>query len=155
MRKLFVAAFSFISITVLAQTSAKTGVEDFKKLTWIIGEWNRTNMKPGRTSTETWIQKSPTEMVGWGITLKGSDTVAIEKFKLVVKDHDIFYVADVPENKGPVYFKLISVTDDGFACENPDHDFPKKIAYKKQDDTLVATISGDGKSMDFAFQRKN
>jgi len=155
MRKLFVAGLCFTSIAVLAQTAVKTESADFKKLEWLKGDWSRTNTKPGRTGGETWIQKSSTEMVGWGFTLKGSDTVATEKFKLVVKDHDIFYVADVPENKGPVYFKLTLITDDEFACENPDHDFPKKIAYRKLGDKLVATISGNGKSIDFTFQRKN
>jgi hypothetical protein len=138
----------------MAQTAVKNESTDFRKLQWLLGEWDRTNLKAGRSGMEKWIQGSDVQMEGWGITLKGADTIAREKFKLVQKGQEIFYVADVPENKAPVYFKLTLIKDDEFICENPEHDFPKKIAYKRKGDQMLATISGDGKSIDFYFQRK-
>jgi hypothetical protein len=39
------------------------------------------------------------------------------KFKLVIKDNNIYYVADVPENKQPVDFKLIEISEMAFTCE--------------------------------------
>jgi hypothetical protein len=63
-------------------------------------------------------------------------------------------VADVPENKGLVYFKFTATTDHSFTCENPTHDYPKKIIYDHQGNTLKVTISGDGKSNTFLFERK-
>lgn len=128
--------------------------KDFKKLQWLIGEWNRTNVKQGRTGIEKWVTSSEFELQGWGISLKGTDTTFIEKTKLVIKDNDIYYVADVPENKEPVYFKLTNITDNAFACENPAHDFPKKITYLRDGNILKATISGNGKSIDYLFVRK-
>jgi hypothetical protein len=63
-------------------------------------------------------------------------------------------VADVPENKEPVYFKLTTITDHSFTCENPQHDFPKTISYIKDGIKLKATISGNGKSIEYLFDRK-
>ncbi|WP_315820030.1 hypothetical protein [Paraflavitalea speifideaquila] len=63
-------------------------------------------------------------------------------------------MADVPQNKEPVYFKLTAITKDGFTCENPNHDFPKKIDYKLDGNKLRATISGDGKAIDYLFERQ-
>jgi len=46
--------------------------------------------------------------------MKGSDTAFVEKLKLVIKNDNICYVADITENKEPVYFKLTSITDHSF-----------------------------------------
>ena len=75
------------------------------------------------------------------MTMKGKDTVFVEKLRIIAREGDLFYVADVPENQKPVYFKLTEVTDRSFVCENPDHDFPKKIAYLFDGKSLKAAIS--------------
>ena len=93
-------------------------------------------------------------MQGIGIAMKGRDTVFVEKFRLVIKGNNIFYVADVPGNKQPVDFKLTEISKKGFTCENPEHDFPKRIRYQKEDNTIKATISGNGKSVDYLFDKK-
>jgi hypothetical protein len=85
--------------------------------------------------------------------MNGNDTAFVEKLKLVIKDDNIYYVADIVENKQPVYFRFTSLTNDGFVCENPQHDFPKKISYRKDGEKIMATISGDGKSIDYLFER--
>jgi hypothetical protein len=123
--------------------------KDFDKLSWLEGSWSRTNAKPGRTASESWTKGKGKEWIGIGASLKGTDTSFVEKLKIVIKDNSIFYVADVAENKGPVYFKMIEVSNDGFVCENLQHDFPKRISYKKEGNSLKAVTSGDGKSIDF------
>ena len=128
--------------------------DDFQKLDWLKGTWTRLGMKPGRTGYESWQKISSVEWKGSGVNMKGTDTAFVEKLKLVRKDKIIYYVADMAENKEPVYFKLTVITDNSFVCENPQHDFPKKIIYQKKGNKLMATISGDGKSFDYLFEKK-
>jgi hypothetical protein len=135
-----------------AQASVSTGREQLAKINWLLGEWTRTNVKPGRTAFEKWEQKSDTEFSGVGITMREKDTAFVEKLKIVVKDNELFYVADVPGNKQPIYFKITTLSDAGFVCENPAHDFPKMIAYKRQGNKMTATISGNGKAFDYLFE---
>ena len=140
--------------TCFAQTHSPQST-DFKKLEWLSGTWNRTNIsKPGRTAHERWEKVAEQELRGYGVTMHGNDTAFVEKIKIVVKDKNIYYVADVPENKEPVYFKIVELTSTGFVCENPNHDFPKKISYQVNDTHLKAQISGDGKSIDYLFTRQ-
>jgi len=134
--------------------SLPTTNPDFKKLDWLEGTWTRLEMKPGRTGYESWQKISTTEWNGSGVNMQGTDTSFVEKLKLVIKDEVIYYVADIAENKEPVYFKLTTITDNGFVGENPQHDFPKKIAYHNEGNKLKATISGDGKSMDYFFEKR-
>jgi hypothetical protein len=115
----------------------------FKKLHWLAGRWERTNNKPGQSGSETWS--------GVAVTLKGKDTVFVERSTLEIKGDDIFYNALVTGSAKPVPFKLTSVTDDSFVCENPQHDFPKKISYKLTGNRIYATISGNGKTIPYNF----
>ena len=151
MKKLVIIfLLAFYVIPSKAQTNAET---DFKKLHWLAGEWNRTNAKPGRSGVEKWIMNSATELHGWGISLRGSDTTFVEKLKITVKDNNIYYVADVPGNKQPVYFKLIKITENELVFENPEHDFPKQITYIRDGAKLKATIAGNGKAMEYLFEK--
>ncbi|HWA35538.1 MAG TPA: DUF6265 family protein [Cyclobacteriaceae bacterium] len=140
--------------TAFGQAPLKNAEADFKKLSWLEGAWTRTNSKPGRTGIEEWRHSGDHELIGRGITLKGADTAFVEKLKIVVKDNTLYYVADVPENKSVVYFKFTELTGNSFVCENPSHDFPKKIAYKLDGSKLTAVISGGDKSIPYTFERK-
>lgn len=136
-----------------AQDITKETIDNFNKLTWLTGTWNRTNVKPGRKAHERWEMVGSHAMKGFGVTMKEQDTAFVEKLQLVIKDNKIWYVADVAHNKAPVFFELTAIANDGFTCENPAHDFPKKIVYKLNGDKLIATISGDGKAFDYLFER--
>ena len=155
MKKVLFIALAFASIVMTySELSAQQVNEDFKKLDWLEGTWIRTNVKPGRSAHEKWQKISSAEWQGWGINMKGNDTAFVEKLKLVIKDDNIYYVADIVENKEPVYFKFTTITDNGFVCENPQHDFPKTISYQKNGSGIKATISGDGKSIDYLFEKQ-
>lgn len=127
--------------------------DDFKKLEWLLGKWKRTNGKSGQITTEEWVKESAFKLKGTGVMTRGTDTVFVEKMTLLIKDNAIFYVADVKENNGLVYFKLTAIDTSGFTCENAAHDFPKKIIYKRSDKELRAAISGNGKSIGYTFVR--
>ena len=136
------------------QTNAKQATEDLKKFDWLIGTWHRTDSKPGRSGHERWEKTTASELKGFGVNLKGTDTAFVEKLLIVIKDDQLYYVGDVPENQKPVYFKLTEITESGFVCENPEHDFPKKISYQLEGKKLKAQISGNGKVVGYLFERK-
>ena len=124
---------------------------DLQSLEWMLGTWQRTNTKPGQTAYEKWQKISRNEFKGIGVTLKGKDTIFKEKLKMVVRDNELFYVAEVSHNPAPVYFRVIEQEATGFVSSNPNHDFPKEISYRIEGDDLSVEISGDGKSGTFNF----
>ena len=128
-------------------------VSNVKELSWLEGNWKRINSKAGQSGVELWTKVSSTELKGRGITLQGSDTAFVEKIRIIVQDGSLYYIADVPENKKSVYFLFTDVKPNSFTCENPAHDFPKKIAYSLKDTKLTATISGNGKSTEYVFEK--
>lgn len=124
-------------------------------MSWILNNWERTNVRAGTTAFETWQKESDHVFTGTGVSMKGSDTTFVEQLRIEIKDNKIYYVADVRENATPTYFLMTEISASGFKSENPDHDFPKVISYELKGDDLTAVISDGGqKKMGFVFKRK-
>jgi len=145
--------FLLIPVFFLATASygQETAAQKFKKLNWLSGKWIRTNAKPGESGYETWTKTANNKLVGKGVTLKGKEMIFVEHLELIIRDNEIYYTVMLTGDKKPVYFKLTASTDNSFICENAQHDFPKKIAYKKTGDKVKAVISGGGHSIDYDF----
>lgn len=148
---------TLVVLPLVSSAQNKDGIKaEFERLYWLNGTWNQTNIsKPGKALVEQWTKSGDYEMKGQATTTQNGDTVYVERTTLLIKDNSIYYVADVPQNKQPIYFKLTSITANGFVCENPGHDFPKKIAYELTGSQLKATISGNGKSFDYLYVKKD
>lgn len=83
---------------------------------------------------------------GLSITLKGADTLEVEKMWLMPTDSGFYFVAAPSQNPEPTLFKLISSDSMRFVFENPTHDFPQRVIYHLvAQDTLQARIEGTGK----------
>jgi hypothetical protein len=127
---------------------------DFGTLSWLEGKWIRLQIKKvGRSAFEEWKKVSDYEFHGIGVTLQDKDTVFVEKLKIILVGNEIHYVADIPENPRPVHFTFTAISSQHFTCENPKHDYPKKISYQLDGDTLKAQTSGDGKLQEFLFEK--
>ena len=110
---------------------------------FLAGTWE--GQRDGMTIRETW-KKENNLLSGEGVVLAGTDTAFHEKFKLEIRESEIFYVATVPNNPGPVSFKLVKSNENQWTFENKQHDFPQEITYHLiKPDSLDATISGDDK----------
>lgn len=147
-RLLFLIPALLIINTAYGQESNQ---QKFKKLNWLVGKWIRTNAQPGESGYETWTKVSTLKLTGKGVTQKGKKTIFVENLEFSVKGNDIFYVVTVTSEKQPTYFKLTELSNNGFTCENPQHDFPKKISYKRIGKNIKAVISGNGQSIDYDF----
>ena len=128
--------------------------QDLKALHWLVGSWERTNVKPGIKAHEEWHLDSLNQLSGLGITMKGDDTLFLEKLAIRFEKGNIYYIADVKENTAPVYFQFTALLGTAFVCENPGHDFPKKIEYSTKDSILTVTTSAKDKSQNYIFSRR-
>jgi hypothetical protein len=145
-----------IAILLVANVSnaQESTVQKFKKLAWLTGTWNRTNAGVGKSGYETWSKVSDVKLTGKGVSIEGKKIVFVENLEFIAVGTDIFYTVVVTGEKKPVYFKLTALSNNGFTCENPKHDFPKKITYQRSGNTIKAVISGNGQSVDYIFVRK-
>lgn len=95
-------------------------------------------------------------MMGMGRTVAGDKTVEFEYLRIEQRADGIYYVAH-PKGRCPgTDFKLTRASATEAVFENPQHDFPKRITYRKgADDSLTATIDGGegSKARTFSYRR--
>ncbi len=149
MKNKLLTLFLFLSFGLFAQQNMST----LNELEWILGDWQRQNSKPGETHHEKWWKISDQQFQGIGVVLAGLDTVFVEKLGIMIREGNVYYIADVPENPGPVYFKFTSWETNSFVSENPEHDAPKKIAYYLEGNIMTAEVSWDDGGFDAVFKK--
>lgn len=137
----------------------KKEFKQLEKARWFMGDWE--NLVNDAHFTEIWSQKNDSTLLGKSFVTVKNDTVFAEEVNLLQRNDSLFYIVNVKgqNNEKPVSFHLTKAAKNELVFENPQHDFPTKITYKKiTDDLMVATISGmkDGKqsSDEYEFKRK-
>jgi len=138
-------------LLALIFTSAPT----LSDISWISGDWQT---EPGgrRQIEEHWTKVAGESMLGMSRTVAGDKTVEFEYLRIEQRADGIYYVAHPKARCPGTDFKLTRATATEAVFENPQHDFPKRIIYRKTaDDALTASIDGgEGtKSLSFAYRR--
>jgi hypothetical protein len=127
------------SVPAAAAVVTPTSINDFK---WLNGWWQSST--PEGVVFEQWTVAGDA-LTGKGGFIKGTDTMVAETILLETAGKDIMYIPTVrgQNNDQPVPFKLSYASADSFVFENPEHDFPSVISYRKlSGNALRARISG-------------
>jgi Domain of unknown function (DUF6265) len=135
-----------------SQTSPARSISE---LSWISGDWQT---PPGTRVQidEHWMQPGGGSMLGMSRSVAGEKTVEFEYLRIEQRKDGIYYVAHPKAQCPGTDFKLTSATSSEVVFENPNHDFPKRIIYRKTgDDAITASIDGgEGtRAISFAYRR--
>ena len=129
---LFLAALAF---------QAQAAESDLARLAWLGGCWKAENGEPG--SVEQWLPPAGGTMLGMSRTVKQGRTVAHEFMRIAEQPGGGLAFHAQPSGKPPDVFPARQVTATEVVFENPQHDFPQRIAYARDGDTrLNARIEG-------------
>lgn len=120
---------------------------------FLLGDWERTNTKPGIITKEHWTIRSRTQYVGHGYTLEKGDTIFQEYMRLT-KEKDLWTLEVEGPNEDPVPFEVTGFATNEFTAQNPTNQFPTTIFYSYFDDTLSAKVSNDTQELRFIFWRE-
>lgn len=143
--------WNLLVLIVFLCSCSQTDEQDLSQLEWILGQWK--SQSGEEVIIEHWQKVNDTLFNGETWFIDSGDTVATELLKIIARSDNIFYVAE-PSGQQNTEFKLTQLKNNEVLFENPEHDFPQKIFYKKtSSDSLYAKIEGviDGRqqSMDF------
>jgi hypothetical protein len=139
MRKLF----SFLLALPLMLMISCTDAAKIEQLDWMLGTWEGIDDNE-LTFVEVWNKGTGNSMYGSGATITpDGDTLFKETLKIELVEGTPYYVATVPENPGPVLFKLVESDDNHCVFENLEHDFPQRISYRLETkNTLSVKLEG-------------
>ena len=141
-------------LVAAALLSGATPVQRIENLNWLAGDWETS---PGQQWTEEhW--NVPRAQAMLGTSRSGSGTTMREyEFLRITHDTDggLTYWGS-PGGKTPVPFRLVRSGPMLAVFENPAHDYPQRITYRRTGSKLVAAISDidGGKAMSWTYRRK-
>lgn len=121
---------------------------------WLVGRW--CGEQAGRQTEEAWLAPAGGMMLGVARSI-GKEEASFEYLRIVEVDGVPAYIAQ-PQGHPPTVFKLTAAGADWVRFENPQHDFPQRIEYRRNGDALHAEIGGPGDAgketvIDYGFQR--
>jgi hypothetical protein len=152
------ACAALFSAATLAQTPAATPeivnlpTDSMAELSWLYGCWG--GKVNGRDFREQWMPLRGNTLVGIGSTEFEGKLSSYEYLRIESRADGIFYVA-LPSGQKEEAFKLVSAVKDDrdksstFTFENPQHDFPQRISYRRgTEGWLYATVEGKTQGQD-------
>lgn len=121
-------------------------------LRWLQGHW--CSDAGDEQIEEYWLEPSAGESVGISRTMTEGSMTSFEYMRITNKGPDTLFTAQ-PGGSTPTVFTATDSGKDWLVFENPEHDFPQRIEYRREADRLLARISGPGEGgaeMSFGFE---
>lgn len=125
--------------TVKSETESAKFVKN-NELAWMMGCWRTAD---GMT-TETWSEGAYSHMFGHSVTLEQkSNYKEVSFFEIlgIMWTGYGYQLSAYPMGKGPSNFQSYEWDPQAITFENPEHDYPQRIRYARDGDTLTGTIS--------------
>jgi CubicO group peptidase (beta-lactamase class C family) len=108
---------------------------------WLVGCWERT--RANGALVERWTAPVDGVMSGVGMSVRDTARHINERLRLFYRGDTLIFEA-TPANQPMTEFKSATIAADELVFENPAHDFPQKISYRRvRADSLYARIEGD------------
>jgi len=133
MKRLFAAG---LALLLMGQAPPPARVAD---LAWMSGRWE--SVRDGRWTEESWSAPRGGVMLGYSRSGRGDGLREFEFLRLQAGADGVPVYLAQPGGLPPVPFRLTARERTGATFDNPAHDFPQRIVYRRTGDSMVATIS--------------
>ena len=142
---------------LVAAAAAPVSAQDrLAPIAWLAGCWELRT--PTRITLEMWMPPAANLMLGGARTVIEGRLREHELTRLAMRGDTLVYTA-IPSGQKETDFRGRPPADTGFVVENPAHDFPQRIIYRRRGaDSLLARIEGPGsggtiRGVDYAMKR--
>ena len=144
-RKPMVTALSAaLVLGVAALVQSATLVADdpaARRFEWPSGHW--CGESGGELMEEMWLPPEGSVALGVGRTVRNGITTSHEFLRIETRD-GVTSLTAIHNGQAPTPFKLTASGSDWARFENPQHDFPQRIEYRRTPSGLHAEIAGPG-----------
>ena len=100
---------------------------------------------------EVWSASEDGYYFGYNVVLKDGHAIFFEQMRIDPAPLPVFNA--YPSGEGPFPFAAVELSEVSVTFANPEHDFPQKIKYWRDGETLHAVIShrDDSSAAEFSF----
>ena len=136
-KPLFFNILILLFITSCYSPQSSQIIKDIKQLT---GSWESYK---GVKFNENWRFVNSNVFEGEGFSLNGADTAFYESLSILKEGDSIYYRVFIDEEKHAVDFLLSEATKQSWTFLNPENEFPQKIVYELETDSLLLVTISD------------
>lgn len=144
------AATAVLAVTLAFQAAQPATVKD---VSWLAGCWEFT--RGTRHVLEQWTRADGGTMLGVSRTVSDGKTTEYEFIVIREAGGTLEYVAK-PSGQPEAIFTAVRVRRGEAVFENPKHDFPTRIRYRREPDGLIGsiegTVNGTRRTIEFPFR---
>ena len=105
---------------------------------------------------EQWMAPRAHTMLSAGRTIRGDKLVEFESV-LIREQGGVLAYESHPSGQASAVFLSTAVEENSVVFENPRHDFPQRIGYRREGDSLLAWIegprNGQTRRVEFPYRR--
>ncbi len=136
-----------MSVIILVSIAALQAAPPPADLSWMAGYW--LSCEDGREVSETWSDPRGGVMAGTTLTVGRSGRGAVEFARIMPRQDGRLAFLAQPNGTAPTAFALVGTGPMQAEFENPDHDFPQRVLYRREGEALVGRIEGqqDGQAV--------
>jgi hypothetical protein len=149
MSTLVVAALLTAAVPAAAQAPVSVA-----QLSWMAGCWRQES--GGRVADEVWMAPSGGVMLGINRTVAGERTLSTEFMHIREDAARIIFTAR-PSGQAEASFTMLTGGPREIVFENLGHDFPQRVIYRRDGETLIGRIegvrNGQPQSIDYPMRR--
>jgi hypothetical protein len=129
-----------LALALAGAPAAAEGPADLAALDWLAGIWVAET--GSRWTEERWAPPRGGVMLGTSLSGKGDAASGFEFMRIAADAEGRIAFWGAPQGKPAVPFRLVSADEDEAVFENPRHDFPTRIVYRRTGSGMTATVSG-------------
>lgn len=128
-----------IVVAVAGLLCVAAGPQPAEGLGWLSGRW--VQEEGGRWAEESWSDARGGVLLGTSKTGHERALTGFEFMRIAPDREGRVHFFGSPQGVPAVAFRLVASGDRSAVFENPLHDYPQRISYRREGDVLTATIS--------------
>jgi hypothetical protein len=150
-----VVAATLLLSSASVPTMRAQAPSDIDRLAWLAGCWTRP--RPNGVIEEQWMAPLGGSMIGMSRTVVDGRTREYEFVRIMAVDGRLAYIAK-PSGQAEATFPMKTLDEGLVVFENPAHDFPQRVIYRRNADGTVTariegTVKGEARGRDFPYKQ--
>jgi len=126
-----------LAILLLLPALASGGDSFNSEFDWLVGCW----VTPDNSAQEVWVINGEQSLAGFAVSVADNKVGFYEVLSIRQDENGVWVYTAHPSGQSSASFHAVQISEKNVVFANPDHDYPQEIRYRRDGDSLYASVS--------------